>query len=196
MFNELADSLQIIINGISHNYLFVLSVIGILWGILLVNRLMRGLFCLLGVYPRRLFGLIGIIFSPFIHYHYEHLLFNCLPLFLLMNFILLNGYRLFYTVSIGIILIAGGLTWLFGRRAIHYGASHVIMGYFGYLLCSAFVSFSILTLGLAGIAVYYFGGALLSIFPVEDRVSWESHLFGLIAGVIMCFLLSNYYLVI
>ena len=30
----------------------------------------------------------------------------------------------------------------------------------------------------------YYGGLLFGILPVEGFVSWESHLFGLIAGVL------------
>jgi membrane associated rhomboid family serine protease len=190
MLDEIAQSFQTIVDGISYNYIFVGKVIGLMWIILFVNRLLGKRLCVLGIYPRHLFGLVGIIFAPFLHYDYEHLLFNSIPLFLLMNFVLLSGYQTFYRVSIFILLIAGGLIWLFGRRAIHIGASYLIMGYFGYLLSSAYITGGTLTIGLAIIAIYYFGGMLFSVLPVEDKTSWEGHLFGLIAGIVTCFVLN------
>lgn len=83
-----------------------------------------------------------------------------------------------------ITLVSGGILWLIGRRAIHVGASGLIMGYWGYLLVYAYQHPSILSYVLAIICIYYFGGLLLSIFPKEDSVSWEGHLFGLFAGIL------------
>jgi membrane associated rhomboid family serine protease len=191
MLNELATSLQTIIDGVKNNYVFTLSILGIMWVLLFINLLFKMRLCILGIYPRRLFGLVGIVFAPFLHGSFEHLLFNSMPLFLLMNFVLLSGYQTFYIVTITIMLIAGGLTWLLGRSAIHIGASYVVMGYFGYLLCAAYFNLTMLSVGLALIALYYFGGILLSVFPAEDKISWESHLFGLIAGIITCLLLMK-----
>jgi len=102
--------------------------------------------------------------------------------------VLAHGYEVFYIVSITVILLGGFLTWAFARKAIHIGASTVIMGYFGYLLASVYYSFNITTVILAGICVYYFGGLVISLFPGKKEVSWESHVFGFIAGVIASYI--------
>jgi membrane associated rhomboid family serine protease len=43
-----------------------------------------------------------------------------------------------------------------------------------------------------GVALVY-GGLIWGIFPsVKSYISWEGHLFGAIAGVLIAFLLKNY----
>ena len=88
-------------------------------------------------------------------------------------------------------IVQGLLVWLFGRRGNHIGASGVISGYFAFVLAQAIDRPSVTTLFVGGIALYYFGGILLSLFPSEERVSWEGHLFGFLAGVLAVFILSG-----
>ncbi|MBA2654680.1 MAG: rhomboid family intramembrane serine protease [Gammaproteobacteria bacterium] len=160
-----------------------LMLVGMLWAILFVNWLIGYRLNLLGIYPRHLFGLIGIPLHPFLHGGFNHLFFNSIPLFVLLTFILTGGLTHFICVTASIVLLSGGAIWLLGRRAIHIGASDLVMGYWGYLLVYAYKNPSILTAILALVCVYYFGGLLLSIFPNEEKVSWEGHLFGLLAGM-------------
>ncbi|MCD8499823.1 MAG: rhomboid family intramembrane serine protease [Gammaproteobacteria bacterium] len=90
-------------------------------------------------------GLIGIFTSPFLHGSFTHLLFNCIPLFLLMNLLLLAGLDQFIVISLLIIVISGLCVWLVGRPALHVGASGLIMGYWGYLMINAILYPSIIT---------------------------------------------------
>lgn len=149
----------------------------------------------LGIYPRKLSGLIGIFFSPFLHANFSHLLFNSIPLFVLMNFMLLNGIPSFIAITLIIVILSGLAVWLFGRPAIHIGASGLIMGYWSYSLVQAYEHSSIITIGVASICLYYFAGFILQIMPTRDRTSWESHLFGFLAGIAAVFLMPyiNFY---
>lgn len=177
------NSVQNSLSLIRLNLPFALLLLGILWGVLILNKLMGSRLNRLGIYPRHLSGLIGIPLHPFLHGSFNHLFFNSIPFIVLATFILTHGMSIFICVSVSITLISGALLWLFGRKAIHIGASDLIMGYWGYLLIDAYQHPSILTLILAMVSLYYFGSLLLSIFPQEERVSWEGHLFGLIAGI-------------
>jgi membrane associated rhomboid family serine protease len=182
------NQIQSAISLVKDNIPLALLLIGFLWGILIVNKLVGYRLNLLGIYPRHLIGLIGIPIHPLLHGGFNHLFFNSIPLFVLLTFVLTGGINSFICITLSITLISGFAIWLFGRRAIHIGASDLIMGYWGYLLVDAYQHPSILTYILAIICIYYFGGLLLSVFPQEERISWEGHLFGLIAGIATAFL--------
>lgn len=77
---------------------------------------------------------------------------------------------------------------MFGRRAIHIGASALITGYWGYLLINAYRQPSLMAIVLAIVCAYYFSGIFFGLFPSEEKVSWEGHLLGCIAGIATNFL--------
>jgi len=188
MLTELSSALQNIIASIQHNYIFVLKLIGVLWAIQIINFVLGYRLNFLGIYPRNIFGLPGIVCSPFLHGNFNHLFFNSIPLFVLINLALFNGRFEFYCISIIIILISGVALWLFGRKAIHIGSSTLIMGYFGYLLINAYHQPTMVTVLLALVCIYYFGGLFLALFPGKKGISWEGHVFGFVAGIAAAFL--------
>jgi membrane associated rhomboid family serine protease len=170
------------------NISLILILIASLYVIHFINWILGHRLNMLGIYPRKAWGLFGIVFSPFIHGHFNHLFFNSIPLFVLASFVLLNGLPTFYFVSVTIILLSGIATWAFGRRGFHIGASGVIMGYWGYLLINAYHQETALSIALAGVCIYYFGGLLFHLFPTEVKSSWEGHVFGFLAGVAAAYL--------
>lgn len=192
MLETLATEIHHVIIAMQGNMLFSLEIIGLLWIIHIVNWLTGYGFNSFGIYTRRLRGLPGIIFAPFLHGDFNHLFFNTIPLFVLSDLVLLEGQVVFYVVSSVIIVLSGLLVWLFGKRGIHIGASSLIMGYFGYLLSKAYFHVTGTTIILAGICLYYFGGLILSIFPgAKKNVSWEGHIFGLLSGIFVAYYLPN-----
>lgn len=165
-----------------HQLPVIEKMIAILWGIHVVNFLLGYGLNILGIYPRNIFGLVGIIFAPLLHGSFGHLFANTVPFFILANLLLLYGISNFYAVSLIIIVISGLATWLMGRKAVHIGASSLIMGYWAYLLVHAYQAPGILSIILGFICVYYLGGMIGNVFPTQMRTSWEGHLFGLLAG--------------
>ena len=192
--NELLIQLQALLATIETNLPATLIIILGLWLIQLINVLVGYRLNLIGIYPRHLFGLIGIPFFSFLHGGFNHLFFNSIPLFVLINFLLIDGINKFINLTISIIVLSGTAIWLFGRRAIHIGASCLVMGYWGFLLIDAYQHPSILSVILAVVCLYYFGGLFFSVFPSEEKVSWEGHLFGLLAGLATNYLWSMNYL--
>lgn len=172
---------------------YVFGLLAIVWGVSILNFILKNRLNILGIYPRRIVGLIGIPFSPFLHGNFNHLFFNSIPLFLLANFVLLSGKETFFLVSAWIILISGMLTWLFARSGFHIGASSLIMGYWGYILTRAVFEKSAGAVVVGAITLYYLGGLFFSLFPREVKVSWEGHLFGVIAGIATVFILQGDY---
>lgn len=170
------------------------------WIVSLVNILVlgNGLGRMLGIRPRTLIGLLGIVFSPLLHRDIGHLIANTVPFLVLGWLVLLQGSLQggsengiasssgFYAITVTILLIGGFGTWLLGRKAIHLGASGLIFGYIGFLLAQGYVGPTALTIGLALIVFTVYGSQLWGMLPSasEERVSWEGHLFGFIGGIV------------
>lgn len=183
MLAEIANEMSQFFDA-SQRYLYPwLIFIGGLWIVNILNWLTGSWLNVFGIYPRHLSGLVGIFISPFLHQNFNHLFFNTIPLFALGLAILARGLPIFYHVTIIIVLLSGIAVWAFGRRALHIGASGLVSGYFGYILITAYLNPSFTSLLLALVVAYYFGGIFLGIFPQEEKISWESHLFGFLSGI-------------
>ena len=141
-----------------------------------------------GVLPLTAKGLRGIICSPLIHANFEHLVANTFPLFIL-TFSLFFFYRKSsYTIFILIYLLSGLFVWLGGREALHIGASGIIYGLAAFLFMSGIISFNIRLLTISMIVSLVYGGLFWGIFPIKPEISWESHLWGGLSGLVLAVL--------
>jgi len=96
----------------------------------------------------------------------------------------LRGRWLFISSSL-LILVVGGLgVWVFGRAAFHIGASGLVFGYFGFLVAIGVYERSLSGLAIASLTLFYYGGLIFGVLPTNSFVSWEGHLFGLLAGIL------------
>lgn len=162
----------------------VVVLVAIVWGVEVVNGLLGHRLNVLGIYPRRIDSLSGILFWPFLHGGYGHLIMNTTPLFVMGFFVALRGVRPFILTSLFILILAGLGVWLFGRSAYHIGASGLVFGYFGFLVALAWYEKSLMTFLIACLVLFYYGGIIYGVLPRDEFVSWEGHLFGLIAGIV------------
>ena len=144
-----------------------------------------------GTTPRTLWGLVGIPITPLLHGSFSHLAANSVPLFVLGLIIGLRGVRTLIHTTLIVTLVGGAGVWLFARSVTHIGASGLVFGYFGYLIARGFFDKRIRSL-LVGVGVLVlYGGLFWGVLPHSDGVSWEGHLFGLIAGVVSAKVLSQ-----
>ena len=89
----------------------------------------------------------------------------------------------YYLVTVAWIVVIGGLAvWLFGREAVHVGASGVIFGLVGFLIVRGLYERAVTSLLVSLAVVLLYGGTIWGVLPQDEGVSWEAHLFGLIAG--------------
>jgi membrane associated rhomboid family serine protease len=183
------DQLQLQFDQLLVNGHFMLKVVGVLFVIQVLNWLLGYRLNYLGNYPRHLRGLPGIVISPFLHGNFQHFFMNAIPLLALGAFAMQSGRLYFYYLIATIILVSGSLLWLFGRRAIHIGASGVIMGLFSFLLYNAYYHPSATAIILALVTIYYFAGLFLGLFPEDETTSWEGHVFGFISGIVAIYLI-------
>ncbi len=166
------------------NMLLVLGVVVLLWAAEAANIATGHHLNTWGILPRTLSGLRGIPLSPFLHANIGHLLVNTLPFLVLGGLVALQGRRAFLGVSLFAILCGGTAVWLFGRHSYHIGASGLIFGYFGYLVARGWYERSLPSILIALVTLFFYGGLVWGVLPTTTYISWEGHLFGLLAGVI------------
>ncbi|WP_395345133.1 rhomboid family intramembrane serine protease [Ningiella sp. W23] len=142
-----------------------------------------------GIIPRDIASLWHIFTAPFIHGSFSHFASNIITLAIFSVLLFQYGRQRFVLITILLIVITGILVWLFGRRASHIGASGLLYGYFGYLVIAGFLSKSIRQLLISILVGFFYISLLWGVFPVQARISWESHLFGLLSGIILAYLL-------
>lgn len=158
-------------------------VVGLMILVAVVDRFLPVPLNALGIIPRTVPGLIGIIFSPLLHLNAAHLLANALPLFVLLLFLFWD--RKYHPVeTLSVIWLASGFgTWLIGRgNSIHIGASAIIYGLVVYLIAAAFWMQRWRPAFVAIFVFVIYGGIFYGVLPQRGHVSWEGHLAGAIAG--------------
>ena len=179
------DSKKALSKQIKTSALCIFGFALIIWAIELINMFMGHQLNRFGILPRTLFGLIGIPLSPFLHGGIWHTLMNTVPFVVLGALIITRGIREFLEISLFIILAGGVCLWLFGRASYHVGASGLIFGYFGFIVARGWFDKSIGSIVVAFITLFLYGGIILwGLLPISSYISWEGHLFGLIAGVL------------
>jgi membrane associated rhomboid family serine protease len=145
-----------------------------------------------GIISRNVSHFWGILTSPFIHASFQHLVANTVPFIFLGAIIALHGARRLLTVT-GFIVVIGGLgTWIIGPGGdtSTIGASGVVFGYATYLLTRGFFDRSIWELAVGLIVGVIWGAVLISSLIPHSGVSWQGHLCGGIAGVLVAWRLS------
>lgn len=138
-----------------------------------------------GIYPRKTAALWGILCMPLLHSDWEHLLSNAIPLL-----ILLAGMRYFYPtltlkVFIWIYLLSGFWLWLGGRPSYHVGASALVYGLTVFLFFSGVFRKDARLMAFSMLVVFLYGGLVWGLLPYLEKISWEGHLFGSLAGLLM-----------
>jgi membrane associated rhomboid family serine protease len=140
-----------------------------------------------GILPRSVEGLKGIIFSPFIHHDFNHLINNLLT-FTVLGWALRFFYKeLFWKIVLLSMLMVGLWTWISAREAYHIGLSGVLYSIFGFLLLSGFIRKNIPLIAISFFVVLMYGSMMWGILPLKQEISWESHLWGFIAGAVLAF---------
>ena len=140
-----------------------------------------------GIYPRRWEGTKGILFYAFIHGDFSHLLSNTTPLFVLSAMILFFYNRVAWPAFLMIYFLSGIAVWMFARPAYHIGASGFIYGMVAFVFWTGVFRRNIKSIALALIVVFYYGSMILGVLPINPTVSWEGHLFGALAGIIVSY---------
>jgi len=166
-------------------------VVAFLWGIKWVESLSGSNLSVWGIFPRTVRGLVGVVTAPLIHGGWEHLVANTTPLYILSAGVLYFYRPIAYRVLLLIYILSGFWVWVAARQVWHIGISGVVYGLAFFLFFSGVFRKDIRALALSLIVALFYGGMFWGIFPIKEGMSWESHLFGAIAGIISAFHFRN-----
>jgi membrane associated rhomboid family serine protease len=145
-----------------------------------------------GIIPRNIVGLRGILFAPFLHGGWGHLIANTIPFITLGWLVMLQETSDFFIVTIVTMLVGGIGTWLFGAtNSVHIGASILIYGYLGFLLLRGYFQKNIPSIFLSVVVFFIYGGLIWGVLPSQIGISWQGHLFGFLGGVLSAFAIAK-----
>ncbi|MFA7361714.1 MAG: rhomboid family intramembrane serine protease [Candidatus Kapaibacterium sp.] len=168
-----------------------LSFISLLWIIKLFETFTKTDLSFLGVLPREVKGLIGIITAPLIHSDFSHLASNTFTLIVLMMFLFYaytnSSFRVFFTVYI----FSNVLVWIFGREAYHIGASGIVYGLVTFLFFVGLFRHDSKSIGLSLVVTFMYGGLVWGILPTDPKISFEAHLSGAVVGLLAALIFRN-----
>ncbi|PYE52837.1 rhomboid family intramembrane serine protease [Deinococcus yavapaiensis] len=171
----------------------VAVLLGVMWIVELVNQfLFRDQLDYLGIQPRSEVGLRGLLFAPFLHADFAHLISNTVPFAVLSFLIALRSLLRFAAVTLSVMFGGGFAVWLTApSNTIHLGASLLVFGYLGYLLASGWYERSTSAVVVGVLVLLVYGSLLWGVLPIVPGVSWQSHLFGFLAGLLAARLLAR-----
>jgi len=152
----------------------------------------RGSLDIFGIIPHQVIGLRGILFAPFLHGDFSHLIANTVPFLILGWLVMLQETSDFFIVT-GLTMLVGGLgVWLFATPgSIHIGASILIFGYLGFLLLRGYFQRNIPSILLSILVFLLYGGTIWGVLPSRPGISWQGHLFGFLGGVLAAKLIAT-----
>jgi membrane associated rhomboid family serine protease len=145
----------------------------------------------LGVRPRELSGLIGILFAPLLHGGFEHLLSNSPPLVVAGTTMLYLYPQSSLRVLPAVYLGPGVAVWLFGRSSVHLGASGLVYGLVSYILVAGIIRRDRRAIAASLLVCFMYGALVWGIFPIESGVSWETHLAAAVIGIALAVMLRS-----
>lgn len=164
-------------------FVFVL----LLWLIKVVEITFDENFISYGIYPRSVEGLKGILFYPLIHGNMNHLINNSTAL-LALGMGIFHFYRpIAYKIFFWTYIISGICVWISARPAYHIGASGLIYGFASFIFISGIIRKNTNLLALSMLVIFLYGSMVWGIFPIKPGMSWEGHLWGMMAGVILAY---------
>ena len=145
-----------------------------------------------GIVPRDPTRLWTVFTAPFLHFSPQHYVLNSVSFALLGGLVLLEDKRLYVKLTLFCSVFAGLAVWCAARGgSVHAGSSLLIFSYFGFLVASGWYAKSWKSFFLAILIIIFYGGMIIGVLPTEGFISWESHLFGMLAGVFFAKILGK-----
>lgn len=168
----------------------VALLVAVMWAAEIVDAVLPTNLDLLGIVPRSITGLTGVVLAPFLHGGFPHLMANTVPLVVLGGLVAWRTRESFSSVVIEITLLAGLGVWLLAPAGtLTIGASGLVFGLLTYLITLGWRSRHWLDVLVGVSVILVYGGLLWGVLPsgVPAGVSWLAHLTGAVAGVVVAY---------
>ncbi len=157
----------------------------VIWMVKISEILLDIDFAFLGIYPLKAKGLIGIITAPLIHSDIEHLIANSIPILILGTGLFYFYNKIAYKVFFLSYFIANIWIWFGARQAYHIGASGLVYSFAAFLFFSGIIRKNVKLVAISLLVVFLYGSMIWGVLPIQPHISWESHLLGAIAGMML-----------
>ena len=172
--------------------LLVLTMAAVMWIVEAVDQIAGGRLDAYGIEPRETEGLDGVVWAPFLHGGFDHLIGNTIPFLVLGLAIAVGGIARVAAVTVIVALVGGLGTWLVApSNTVHIGASGIVFGYAAYLVARGAYSRSLAQIGIGLVVLAVWGTTLLRGLVPEDGISWQGHFFGAVGGIAAAWLLHR-----
>jgi membrane associated rhomboid family serine protease len=164
----------------------------VMWVAEIVDTALGGRFDSLGIEPRQVDGLTGVVLAPFLHGGFGHLISNTVPFLVLGALLALSGLARVLAVTAIVALVSGIGTWLVAPSAtVHIGASGLVFGFAAYLVARGVFDRRLHYVATGLVVAFVYGTTLLFGLLPRPGVSWQGHLFGALGGLLAARLLAR-----
>ena len=172
------------------NTIYIMAAI---WGAFVLQQLPFFNTAAWGIIPRYTDNLKGVLTAPLMHGGWSHIVSNSAPMVVLL-LMLFYFYRKIAWLSLTLIWVLTGLAvWLFARgTSVHIGASGVIYGLVAFVFWNGIFRRDLKSIVLLLIVTILYSGMLYGVLPNQPGVSWESHLFGGLVGIVVAYLMRGF----
>ena len=157
----------------------------IIWSVKILEFGLSVSFINLGIFPQKISSLIGIIFSPIIHKDIAHLLNNTYPIIVLGGLLCYFYKKIAIKIFFWLYFVSGFWLWIIGRPVYHIGASGIIYALASFLLISGLIKKNNPLTAASMLIIFLYGSMIWGILPINNGVSWEGHLTGMVAGILI-----------
>jgi len=135
------------------SFCFVLAI----WLVWIFENILGVKFSGLGIFPRQMSGLTGVVLAPFLHDSLRHIVSNTAPAFILGS-AMLYAYPKAARIALPVVFFGSGIgVWLIGRASIHIGASGVVHGMLFFLAVVGIIRRDRLAIAIALAVLYGLG---------------------------------------
>jgi membrane associated rhomboid family serine protease len=163
----------------------------IMWGVKLIEYHFGLSFANYGVRPQSLSGLKGVLFSPFIHKDFSHLINNSYPILILGGMLFSFYKKIAKQLFLWLFFIAGFWLWIIGRPSFHIGASGIVYALAAFLFISGIIRKNPRLSAVSMLIIFLYGSMIWGVLPTKEHISWEGHLSGFMAGIIVAIFYRN-----
>jgi len=174
-----------------HSLIFPTLFLIVIWTVKLIEIIMDTSFTGYGVYPLKLKGLIGILLAPIIHGDLNHILSNTIPIFILMTTVFYFYSRVAYRVFFISYIISGFWVWVSARPAYHIGASGLVYAFASFIVVTGIIKNNKNLMALSLAILFIYGSMIWGVIPNKPHISWESHLMGMMSGILLALYYKN-----
>ncbi|MCT9935015.1 rhomboid family intramembrane serine protease [Planotetraspora sp. A-T 1434] len=189
---SLRDRTARLLSGALGSAIVMFVLVSAMWAIEVVDYVEDGRLDRYGIVAHEPDGLAGILFAPFLHAGFAHLMANSVPLLILGFLAAIRGLGRFLAASLLIIVVSGLGVWFTSPpNTLTVGASGLVFGYFGYVVARGLFDRRALDILLGVVVAVLYYSILWGALPSQPGISWQGHLFGLIGGVLAAWLLRR-----